>query len=162
MILFISGLPGSGKSTTGSLVAKKLGWRFVEADNFLTKEMRLQIQKGQLLTPRQLDLWVIDNVIPSILELEQKQPIVVAGMLAEKKYAKKITEKGLKIFYINLLAPYQILKERITSRDHFAQEKILNECWNVRERFILPGPNIDATQPLDKVVEDILTYTKEI
>jgi len=160
MILFISGLPGSGKSTVGIQVAKELEWAFVEADTFLTEAMKKQIQAGVLLSATQLDSWVIDNVIPNIVKLERGGSLVVSGLLAEKKYVEKLTSESSNIVYINLSAPYEILKERVTSRNHFAKEDMLEKCWEFKERFILPGPTIDATLPINTVVKNIVKIVK--
>lgn len=160
MIIFISGLPGAGKSTVGSLVAKELGWTFVEADAFLSEEMKVQIKKGKLLSVKQLDAWVIEGLIPNIIKLEQEGPIVAAGMLAELKYIKLLSNQSVNILYINLDVPYATLQERVTSRDHFAKEKMLNECWKSRDKLILPGPSVCGDQPLDNIVEAIIKIAK--
>lgn len=162
MIVFISGLPGSGKSTVGKLVAEKLSWNFVESDTFLTKEMKEQIQKGELLSPAQLDSWVMESVIPNIIKLEQENPIVVSGLLAEEKYVKKLTTENSNVLFINLSAPYEVLKKRVTSRNHFAKEEMLNKCWEFKEKFTLPGPTIDATLPVEEVVQKIVKITTKL
>lgn len=45
--IFLTGLSGSGKSTTGRQVARLLGWDFVDTDDLLAERMRLPI--GQVL-----------------------------------------------------------------------------------------------------------------
>lgn len=160
MILFLSGLPGSGKSTIGNAVADKLGWKFVEADDFLDESLKDQIQKGVLLTPEQLDSWVMDKVIPGIVGIELQQPVVAAGLLAEEKYVDKLTSESPEVVYVNLLAPYEVLKERVRSRSHFAKEEMLNQCWEVKEKFILPGVSVDGTQPIDVIVQEIVDLVK--
>lgn len=155
MIVFISGLPGSGKSTVGVMVAQKFGWAFVEADDFLSQEAKEQVKAGQLLSPEQLDSWVVDGVIPNLILLEKKGPVVASGLLSEEKFVSTLSARSLKILYINLEVPYEVLKQRVSARDHFAGADILEKCWELRDKLVLPGPTINAAQSLQKVVEDV-------
>jgi shikimate kinase/3-dehydroquinate synthase len=41
--LFLTGLPGSGKSTVGRLVARLLGWRFLDSDDLIAERLGLPI-----------------------------------------------------------------------------------------------------------------------
>ena len=35
MMIIIFGVAGAGKTTVGKLLARELGWRFIEADDFI-------------------------------------------------------------------------------------------------------------------------------
>ena len=160
MIVFLSGLPGAGKSTAGLKVAHHLGWNFVEADQFLTEEMKAQISEGILLSQEQLSTWVIDALIPHLVKLEKEGPLVVAGMLGEKIFVDTLTQQASKVVYINIDVPYETLKERVESRDHFAGVAMLNKCWQLREQLILPGETVDGSEDLENVVEAIIEISQ--
>lgn len=156
MILFISGLPGSGKSTIGKEVAERLNWKFIETDSFLSEEMKERVEKGELLTSEQLDKWIGGFVIPNLVQIEQVQPIVAAGILAEEKFRNKLVDKVSNILFINLDVSYDNLQDRVTNRDHFAKNKMLDKCWEAKDKFQLPGPVVDGNKPIDCVVRKVL------
>ncbi len=104
----------------------------------------------------------MDRVIPNIIELEKAKSIVAAGMLAQPKYLELLTKSSPNILYINLIAPYTLLKERVIARNHFAGEKILDGCWELRDKLILPGPSVDNSgQSIDKVTNEIISLIKD-
>ncbi len=160
MIIFVSGLPGSGKSTVGSLVAEKLDWSFVEADEYLSEETKKQIKAGELLSQEQLDDWIIKKLIPNVIEQEKEGPLVVAGMLAEKRFVAKLSHEGNEVLFINLNVPYEVLEKRVGERDHFAKKEMLDKCWQFKEKFVLPGPTIDATHSPSSIVEEIISKVR--
>lgn len=47
MAAVIMGVPGSGKSTVGSLLAAELGWSFIEADDCQTEENLAKLRRGE-------------------------------------------------------------------------------------------------------------------
>jgi gluconokinase len=38
MIIVIFGVSGAGKTTVGKMLAEQLGWRFLEADDFIRQQ----------------------------------------------------------------------------------------------------------------------------
>lgn len=44
MLIFLIGMPGAGKSTLGKDVAKKLGWGFLDLDEYIEKTEKLSIR----------------------------------------------------------------------------------------------------------------------
>src|SRR5712691_5677814 len=46
--IFLTGLPGSGKSSVGRNMASLLGWRFIDTDELLSGQSGMQV--GQVLT----------------------------------------------------------------------------------------------------------------
>lgn len=161
MIVFISGLPGAGKSTVGAALAEKLSWQFCEADDFLTDDMKAQISRGELLTPEQLDTWVLEGVIPGLVHAEQNGPVVAAGILAEPDFRERLITSAEAVIFYNLDVPYDVLVERISERDHIAKREMLDKCWPERARFVLNGHTINATQSVENIVEEIRKHIYE-
>lgn len=159
MILFVSGLPGSGKSTVAAQAASQLGWPFIEADVFLTEDMKLQIAAGELLSQAQLDTWVLDNLVPELIARGADGDVVSAGMLADARYVEALSAAA-DVLYVNLVAPYEILAERVSSREHFAGLSMLDACWNLREQLLLPGPTVAADRPLEQVVREVVSLAE--
>ena len=47
------GMPGSGKSAVGKIVASRLGWKFVDTDKRIEEVHGLPLQDGQGYSPEQ-------------------------------------------------------------------------------------------------------------
>ncbi len=55
MIVIIFGVSGAGKTTVGRLLARELGWRFIEADDFHPAANIEKMRSGHPLTDE--DRW---------------------------------------------------------------------------------------------------------
>ena len=55
MIVIIFGVSGAGKTTVGKLLARELGWRFIEADDFHPAANIEKMRSGHPLTDK--DRW---------------------------------------------------------------------------------------------------------
>jgi gluconokinase len=58
MIVMVSGVAGSGKSTVGILVANRLGWRFADADSFHSPANIAKMRSGVPLTDADRGPWL--------------------------------------------------------------------------------------------------------
>ena len=56
MILLIMGVTGAGKSTVGRMLAERLGWVFLEADDFHSLANKEKMRRGAPLTDA--DRWM--------------------------------------------------------------------------------------------------------
>ncbi|KAJ8285423.1 hypothetical protein GJAV_G00026640 [Gymnothorax javanicus] len=59
MIIIIMGVSGSGKTTVGSLLAQKLGWRLYEGDDYHPKENIDKMASGAPLTDQDRIPWLL-------------------------------------------------------------------------------------------------------
>jgi gluconokinase len=55
VIVIIFGVSGAGKTTAGKLLARELGWRFIEADDFHPAANIKKMRSGHPLTDK--DRW---------------------------------------------------------------------------------------------------------
>ena len=157
-VVFISGLPGAGKSTVSKIVAEKLKWEHIDADDFLPESMKLKIKGGELLSDDEVDTWVNTLVLPQLIEKAHTHPVVAAGHLVKNDYIEKLSHEIPDVVFVNLLVPREVLVSRIQERDdHFAQEKVFEKCWNEKERYFTPGLEVDGSQSLEEVASEIIS-----
>lgn len=50
MILILAGLPGSDKSTVGTLLAKEYGALFSDVDDFMPSSFKKLVEQGKIIT----------------------------------------------------------------------------------------------------------------
>ncbi len=83
MILIIMGVTGAGKTTVGKLLARKLGWRFYDADEFHPKENIEKMVKGISLTDEDRLPWLrsVRDFIKG-----RNEPAVIACSALKKSY----------------------------------------------------------------------------
>jgi gluconokinase len=56
--LMVMGVSGAGKSTLGPALAAKLGWRFLDADDFHTDKAKAKIASGRILDEYDRSHWL--------------------------------------------------------------------------------------------------------
>lgn len=122
MIISISGLHGTGKSTIGKLVAQKLGIKYYstgQAFRDLAKEMNLTLEEFSEHAENNSE---IDNKLDNkIDEIAQKGNIIIDSQLSAY-FLKSIAD--LKIL---LTCPLEIRIQRMAERDNTPYNEKLNE-----------------------------------
>jgi len=177
MILTISGLHGTGKSTIGKLVAEKLGIKYYstgQAFRDLAKETNLTLEEFTEFVENNPD---IDKKLDhKIIEIAQKGNIIIDSQLSA------YILESIADFKILLICPLEIRVKRMTERDNEFYDKKLEET-TMREKSELIRYkklyNIDLKDEekigkiynliintgnltVDEVLEQILTAVKKL
>ena len=108
-LLFLSGPPGSGKSTSGLLLAKNAGYVYYEADcfaNLTNPYLSLDVKEPSVAFPRQPPL--------KDFSLETVKSVAVAFKnIKSMAEGKEYDEESIKQFYMNMATHVKQEKERI-------------------------------------------------
>lgn len=161
MIVFITGLPGSGKSAVGERVSKELGWDFYKIDDALSEVMNNHIAEGVLLTAKELDELLLERVVAELNAYEtQGKDVIVAGISGYRHHKEQLLEKFSGLRFVTLIVPYEVLKERFSSREHFAGSDMLQQCWEGKDDVYAFGVGVDAEQDIDAVVRDCVALVR--
>ncbi|MCS7213127.1 MAG: 3-dehydroquinate synthase [Candidatus Calescibacterium sp.] len=112
MIIFLTGLPGVGKSTVGRIVAEKLKYSFVELDQLIEKKTGKSIPELFSVDEKFFRFWeskvlkeVVDGLSNSVVSLG-------GGAIILKENLDLIRQKGI---VVNLTAQVQQILKRIES-----------------------------------------------
>lgn len=116
MTLILCGLPKSGKSTIGKMVAKKLNWTFIDTDRLIEKAYAVKMKRNY--TCRQI---YIEEGETFFRELEKAQIVslnaarnsiisVGGGSLADRENTQNLQLIG-KLVYLNV--PIDLIWNRI-------------------------------------------------
>jgi carbohydrate kinase (thermoresistant glucokinase family) len=125
MILLIMGVTGSGKSTTGKLVAERLDWVLLEADEFHSAENIAKMRSGIPLTDADRLPW-LDAIHARLVVLHGEGKDIILACSALKESYRQRLAKNLPVEIVYLKgSPVFIGKRLRERRGHFAGTPIL-------------------------------------
>ena len=158
MILLVMGVAGSGKSTVGHLLAERLGWVFLEADNFHSAANKEKMRRGIHLTDADRIPW-LEAMHAELQARDAAGKSVVLACSALKEEYRRLLTSGLNVKTVYLRGSKELIADRLRKRSgHFAGEAILEDQFAVLEEpqnaFV-----VDVTDAPEKIVEEILRKT---
>src|ERR1700756_1056891 len=101
MILLLMGVTGSGKSTIGKLIAERLAWVFLEADEFHSPENIAKMRNGIPLTDADRLPW-LDAIHSRLVALHAEGRDIVLACSALKESYRQRLAKNLPIEIVYL------------------------------------------------------------
>jgi gluconokinase len=149
------GVTGSGKTTIGTLLARKLGWKFADADDFHAASNIEKIRRGVPLSDEDRAPWLAalrDAIIYWILE---KQNVVLACSALKRSYREQLRTASVQFVYLK--GDYDLILLRLRTRHgHFASESILKSQFADLEEPDNEEPEDVITVKVDKTPEAIV------
>ena len=151
------GVSGSGKTTVGEALAKRLGMPFIEADDLHPKSNRDKMAAGIPLTDE--DRWPWLDAMGDRLEQVRRDG---HGVLATCSALKRVYRDRLRakvegpLLFVLLDSPREVLAVLMAHRrGHFMPPALLDSQLATLERPTPDEPDItvlDGTKPVDELV----------
>ena len=114
MIVLVMGVAGVGKTTIGEALARELGWRFLDADEYHPPANVAKMKAGIPLEDADRSPWL--EKLNSVLKSEDNA--VLACSALKEAYRQKLAS-GLKNFQIVYLhGSADLIRARMTRRSH--------------------------------------------
>jgi gluconokinase len=150
MIVIVMGTTGSGKTTVGSLLAKSMGWEFVDADGFHPPSNVEKMKHGIPLTDADREPW-LKALHDKIVEwTAEKRSVVLACSALKQSYRDELRASS-DVKFVYLKGSYQLFSERVLARKgHFAKQDLLASQFATLE------------EPTDAVIVDAAPSPEQI
>lgn len=131
-VLVLMGVSGSGKTTVGSLLAQKLGWRYADADSFHSPENVAKMAAGQALTDEDRAPWL--QAIRRWIDerLSKQEPGIVGCSALKRSYREVLRRPELRFAYLRGTRA-QIAARLAERKGHFFQARLLDSQFAVLE-----------------------------
>ncbi|XP_021236003.1 probable gluconokinase isoform X2 [Numida meleagris] len=171
VLVVLMGVSGSGKTTVGSRLAAKLGWKFYDADDYHSPENKKKMAAGIPLNDEDRIPWLCalhdmlrreessgqDAVLAcSALKKIYRHLLVSGASAIENNQSEKAGETAaLKILFVHLDGPTDLIACRLEKRrGHFMPVKLLQSQFDALEPPTAPENFI--TVSLEKSLPEIV------
>jgi len=150
MVILLMGTTGAGKTTVGKLLAARLGWTFLDADDFHPQANVEKMKHGIPLTDADRLPW-LEAIHTELVRLSAAGDNVVLACSALKQSYRDQLSAGLEMPIVYLRGSYDEMRRHIERRHgHFAGESIL------------AGQFADLQEPQDALVLDVSRTPDEL
>ena len=157
MIVIIFGVSGAGKTTVGKLLARELGWRIVEADDFHPAANIEKMRNGRPLTDEDRWPW-LDCLRKQIEQLLSAGENAVLACSALKRAYRDRLRVSDEVKFVFLRGDHALVEKQLRSRHgHFMDAILLQSQFDDLEQ---PQPDenvltIELGRPPEEIVERI-------
>jgi gluconokinase len=150
MIVILMGVTGAGKTTVGLVLARQLGWDFVDADQFHSQANIEKMRHGIALTDADREPW-LNSIREEILKWLTEQRNVVLACSALKRLYRERLQAGSDVKIVYLRGSYNLIFSRLRDRhQHFATTTLLASQF------------ADLEEPTDAVTVDAADSPEQI
>jgi len=150
MIILMMGTTGSGKSTVGEMLAQRLGWLFLDADDFHSAANKEKMHRGIPLTDADRAPWLAAIHDELVRQDQQGRNVTLACSALKQEYRDELkAQLDMRVVYLK--GSEAVLRAHIEGRHgHFAGESLLASQLATLE------------EPMDALVEDVSRMPEEI
>lgn len=153
-IYYIMGVSGSGKTTVGKILSKRLDVPFFDSDQFHPESNIEKMSAGTPLTDKDRQPW-LRAIHDFVLKELPERSLIIASSALKESY-RDLLDGDLpmdQVQWIFLYGNYELLYQRIEDRKgHFMPESLLKSQFEALE---VPHRNVVAVE-VDKTPELIV------
>ena len=155
MIVVVWGVSGCGKTTVAKLLAKKLDWQFLDADDFHSTENIEKMRQGRPLNDKDRKPW-LDEIAQQLMTINQSGASATLACSALKLAYRDllgINEKTVRSVLLH--GDQQAIQQRLENRQHeFMNKDLLNSKFQTLKTDTT-GIKVRIQQSLSKICHEI-------
>ena len=157
-VYVVMGVSGSGKTAVGQRLAERLGWAFLDADDFHPQANVEKMSRGEPLDDSDRAPWLTRLHDTTEEHLARGEALVLACSALKERYRARLRVDE-RVGFIYLDGSLELVQERMNAREgHFMKPGLLKSQFEALEE---PDPgdalHVDIDQPLEGVVQSIVT-----
>ena len=156
MIVVLMGVSGSGKSTVGKVLAERLGWEFIEADDYHPTANVEKMRRGVPLTDADRGPW-LDVLRRKVDETcDRGQNAVLACSALKHAYQEYLARDEPEcVRYVYLHGSEELIRQRLAKRKgHFMNPALLHSQFETLEPPA-DALRVDVTPPPEEIADEI-------
>lgn len=139
----LMGVSGSGKTVVGGLLAERLDWLFLDADDYHPATNISKMSSGKALSDEDRNPWLFNLRELMQQRLAEGQSSVLACSALKKSYREILLADDTRIHLVYLAGDFDLIYARMRSREgHYMKEGML------RSQFATLEPPKDAIEVL--------------
>ncbi len=134
MVVVFMGVTGSGKTTVGKVLAKELGWKFCDADDYHPPENIEKMRLGIALTDEDRKPWL--QTLARLIDdaRDRGGNIVLACSALKHAYQEYLRHHLDVVHYVCLCGSEEVIKKRLAARKgHFMNPVLLSSQFEILE-----------------------------
>ncbi len=155
-VYVVMGVSSSGKSAVGKGLAERLGWHFLDADDFHPEANVEKMSRGEPLDDSDRAPWLtrLREIIDEHLEKDER--LILACSALKERYRERL-RVDRRVGFVYLEGSFELIQERMQAREgHFMKTEMLKSQFEALEE---PDPGdavrVDISPPLEEVVENV-------
>ncbi|MBV8952428.1 MAG: AAA family ATPase [Actinobacteria bacterium] len=152
--IVVMGATGSGKTTIGMLLARRLGVPFVDGDDYHDPSSIARMQRGEPLDDEVRRPWL--DRLNQVVRAHEHTGLVLACSALTDAYRRRLMRGVDGVRFVFLRADGALLRERLAARHgHFAGSALVPSQLATLEPPH-DGITVDAASTPDHIVEEIV------
>ena len=125
IVIVLMGPMGCGKTTIGRRLSEKLGWPFLDGDDFHPRENVEKMRAGIALNDADRQPWLVKLAQEIQNRLKRRQSSILACSALKQAYRDTLGIDQDTVLGVYLKGSYPLLKERTRQRQHPYMDKQL-------------------------------------
>jgi gluconokinase len=156
MIVVLMGVSGSGKTTIGERLAQRLGWPYLDADDFHPPANVEKMRSGTPLTDADRWPW-LDSMNAALRKHVARGEDLILGCSALKQAYRERLAAGLPdVRWVHLKGSFELIRARLAARRHRYMPASLLQSQFATLEEPADALAVDVGAAPDDVVEAVL------
>jgi gluconokinase len=156
VVLVVMGAMGSGKTTIGQRLAARLGWDFLDADDFHSPANVEKMRRGLPLTDADRAGWLRQLRARIRRYQRERRSAVLACSALRRAYREALGVDQVRVKTVYLKGSYALLRRRVEGRRHRYMNKSLLRSQLEALEEPADGLTVDVSGTPAEIVREIV------